>query len=265
MITAVTPSAADDEARPVLAGALIESRVEENKGGELLLAAADGFRLAEAKWPMEIPAGMKAIHAILPAKALEKLVRMLEGEENVSIGTSEKGKVQFRHNGTTVSITPINGAFPDYQSIIPKQAPTIVSFGIASILDGLKSGRLIGLQGNFLMRPGEDGKGNVTLDVESETGHVENRIEALMKGEPQDICVNLQYLRDAIEGCATLGYDGVFVAPTGSSTAVLIKPPDEKDGKKPRAKFIVMPAMGKNRTKEEPAPAAEAAKPPVAG
>lgn len=260
MIQAVTSNAATDEARPVLAGALIKTENDGDKGGQLVLAATDGFRLAEAKWPTELPAGMKEIKAILPRRGLEKLVRSLEGEENVAIGMSQNGRVQFRHTGTVVTVNGISGSFPDYLPLIPKEAATIISFATASLLRGLQAGRLIGLQGNFSMKPKENGKGNVTLEVEGDNGEVEKNIEAMIKGEAQKICINLQYLRDAIEGCERLGYGGVYMSTLGFDKPLLIKPPEDKEKKKPSARFIVMPSMGNKKAPEaeKEAPAAEA-------
>ncbi len=256
MIQAVTTSAATDEARPAFAGALIQTESGE-KECKLVLAATDGFRLAEAKWPTEINKGMTAIKTILPRKGLEKLVRSLEGEEAVAVGMSLNGRIQFRHTGTVVTVNGINGSFPDYLPLIPKEAATIVSFATASLLRGLKAGRLIGEQGTFSMKPKEGGKGNVILEVEGDKGEVEKNIEAMLRGEAQEICVNLQYLRDAIEGCERLGYDGVYMSTLGYGKALLVKPPEDKEKKKPSAQFIVMPSMGKKKqvepAKAEPA------------
>jgi DNA polymerase III sliding clamp (beta) subunit (PCNA family) len=159
-----------------------------------------------------------------------------------------------------VTVNGISGSFPDYLPLIPKEAATIISFATASLLRGLQAGRLIGLQGNFSMKPKENGKGNVTLEVEGDNGEVEKNIEAMIKGEAQKICINLQYLRDAIEGCERLGYGGVYMSTLGFDKPLLIKPPEDKEKKKPGARFIVMPSMGNKKAPEaeKEAPAVEA-------
>ncbi len=147
---------------------------------------------------------MKEICAVVPAKAFEKMAKHLEGEETVVIALTVKGKIQLRYDGTIITINPICEVFPDYRPIIPTQSATIASFSVDNLLEGLRSGRLIGLHGDFQIRPEKNGKGNVSLEVVSETGHVKNQIEAQVQGEPQDIRLNLQYLREAIEGCSIL-------------------------------------------------------------
>ncbi len=66
------------------------------------------------------------------------------------------------------------------------------------------------------------------MEVVSETGHVKNQIEAQVQGEPQDIRLNLQYLREAIEGCSILGYDSIYLAATGTEKPILVTPTKER-------------------------------------
>ncbi len=252
MIQAVSSNAADENTRPVLAGTLLKTEYVQGMGSALTLAAADGFRLAEENWPVEIPGGMKDIYTVIPAKAFEKLAKHLEGEKTVMIALTVKGKMQFRYSGTTVVINPIHAMFPDYQTIIPTEAETIASFDVVHLLDGLRSGRLIGLHGDFQIRPDKNGGGNVSLEVISESGHIKNQIEARVEGEPQDIRLNLQYLREAIEGCSILGYDRVYLATTGTEKPVLVTPTQGSANKdKPRARFIIMPMMNNRRVSSE--------------
>lgn len=243
MIKAVTSSASGEDSRPMLSGTLLKTETDEGKSA-LTLATVDGFRLAEEQWPIEIPSGMKEICAVVPAKAFEKMAKHLEGEETVVIALTVKGKIQLRYDGTIITINPICGVFPDYRPIIPTQSATIASFSVDNLLEGLRSGRLIGLHGDFQIRPEKNGKGNVSLEVVSETGHVKNQIEAQVQGEPQDIRLNLQYLREAIEGCSILGYDSIYLAATGTEKPILVTPTQgAADKDKPMARFVIMPVM----------------------
>lgn len=263
MVRAALPSTAADEHRPALSGVLFRTDQAEGREGELVLASTDGYRLAETKMTVSIPKGMEKINAILPGDALEKLDRALEGDGLVSVGVTAKGKVQFWTADTVVTVNTLSGAFPDYTPIIPEKYATIVSFAVKELLEGLKSGQLIGLQGYLQMKPGDKGKGNVILDVESETGHVETKIDAMLQGEPQEICVNLAYLRDAIAGCERLGNDGVYITTVGRESPLLVMPAGEAEDKRPTARFIVMPADGKRKKKEETAMEGEGAAAPA--
>lgn len=159
MIKAVTSSAAGEDNRPMLSGTLLKTETGEGKSGALTLAAADGFRLAEEQWPIEIPSGMKEICAVVPAKAFEKLTKHLEEEGTVVIALTVKGKIQLRYNGTTIMINPLSGAFPDYRPIIPTQASTIAAFDVESSTGGFALRPIGRLARGFSNSSGEERQG----------------------------------------------------------------------------------------------------------
>jgi DNA polymerase-3 subunit beta len=77
MINHVIFAAATDEARPILTGVL--AKIE---GGQVTLAAADGFRLSLRTAHLSTP-NAEPIQAIIPARALAELGRVITAEEPV--------------------------------------------------------------------------------------------------------------------------------------------------------------------------------------
>ncbi|MBI2861988.1 MAG: DNA polymerase III subunit beta, partial [Chloroflexi bacterium] len=106
---------ATDDTRPVLAGvnAIFE-------GDTLTLAAADGFRLAVRKLPLEKPVERRQ-ECIIPARALSELARIISDDvERVEIIlTPGRGQTFFSLGDVELVSRLIEGAFPNYQQIIP--------------------------------------------------------------------------------------------------------------------------------------------------
>src|SRR5215212_11566733 len=110
-------AAAPDDSRPVLAG--VQMSVS---GGMLTLAAADGFRLAVRKVDLgEVEAPDLSI--IVPAKALTEVARGLPSDDEVEVemaGTPDRSQVLFRHRQAEIVSRLIEGQFPDFERIIPR-------------------------------------------------------------------------------------------------------------------------------------------------
>ena len=125
MIQQVTFAASTDEARPVLMGVLVT--VEKD---QITMAAADGFRLAVRKATLS-NALPSPISAIIPARALNELARVAgDGEESIyMVMPKGRGQVLFRVKDVEVVSQLIDGTFPDYHQIIPRnyKSRTLVS------------------------------------------------------------------------------------------------------------------------------------------
>jgi DNA polymerase-3 subunit beta len=105
-----------DETRPALNGALFQMGE-----GEIRLVATDGHRLAKAtlKHPAATKGGLKG-DVILPLKALNHLARLLpEAGDNVTVELS-KTHARFILGNTTLTTKLIEGPFPNYEQVLPK-------------------------------------------------------------------------------------------------------------------------------------------------
>lgn len=105
-------TASSDDTRPVLTGVLCH--VHE---GNLYFAATDGYRLAERRL---IPS-QDDIRALIPASTLADVSRVIpEDCDEVTILIDES-QVRFRMNDIEVTSRLIEGNFPDYRQLIPKE------------------------------------------------------------------------------------------------------------------------------------------------
>src|SRR3954468_7763445 len=112
-VARVGRSASRDESRPVLTGILV--RFEP---GKVVMAATDSYRLAVKETPVagELP----ELEAIIPARALQELVRIGSGAEEVQLGLQEN-HVVVGADGTWLTTRRIDGQFPNYRQLLPEQ------------------------------------------------------------------------------------------------------------------------------------------------
>ena len=129
-IRQVAFAAADSEARPVLTG--VEMKLS---GSAVVMAAADGFRLAVYRGALEGPLDEEAgeMSAIIPAKALtqvERLIRGQDGQVEIVLGDPEaegsrpRQQAVFRIPGVEIVSQLLQGTFPSYEQLIPQESET---------------------------------------------------------------------------------------------------------------------------------------------
>ena len=109
-------TASRDDTRPVLTGVLCHSFE-----GALYFAATDGYRLAERK----LISFDGEVSALIPASTLQDVVRVLpEGTETVTM-LIDATQVRFRMDDIEITSRLIEGNFPDYRQLIPKQTEIV--------------------------------------------------------------------------------------------------------------------------------------------
>ncbi len=202
MIRQVAFAASTDESRPVLMGVLLKVDKEQ-----VTMAAADGFRLSVRKAVLSSPA-QQPINAIIPARALSELARIAsDGEEMISmVVPKSRGQVVFRVKDVELVSQLIDGTFPDYQQIIPRNYKSRTLASTASLLKACKQAEIFAREGSNVVRldikaansgatPGE-----VEISATSEeTGKNETIVEATVDGSGVLIAFNVKFLREVLE------------------------------------------------------------------
>jgi len=116
MVTRTTFAAHRERHRYALNGALLSM-----KGNVVRMVATDGRRLAlvEKKTQAEEDGELEVI---VPTKALDEIVKVLDEDEELSICLAGEGENQLvaRTNRAVVVTRLVEGHFPPYESVIPK-------------------------------------------------------------------------------------------------------------------------------------------------
>jgi DNA polymerase III subunit beta len=116
----------DNDARYILNGLLV-TLIASDKKATLRLVGTDGHRLAVSEQEINVtPAkdAPKEIKAIIPKKAAHEMRRLLEegGDGEPLIGFT-KNLMIFRKAGLLLTSRLMEGNYPNYQQVIPKEGP----------------------------------------------------------------------------------------------------------------------------------------------
>jgi DNA polymerase-3 subunit beta len=222
-INQVVFAAATEESRPVLTG--VSAQFE---GDQLILAAADGFRLAVYKLQVASPVGEKT-QVIVPARTLAELNRLMgEQDEPVDIMLNpNKSQVLFRLKNMELVSQMVQGTFPNYSQLIPQSYTTRAIVSVAEFLRATKTASIFARDGSGIVRlvitPGsETAPGRLTVSARSEEiGDDVGEIDATVEGAEAKIAFNGRYLTDVL---SVLHEAQVALETTNPSSPGLIRP-----------------------------------------
>jgi DNA polymerase-3 subunit beta len=224
MIQQVAFAASTDEARPVLMGVLMN--VEKDN---LTMVAADGFRLSVRKAQLSQPSA-HPLNVIIPARALNELARVAgDSEEPIyMVVPKNRGQVLFRVKDVEVVSQLIDGTFPDYQQIIPRNYKSRTLVSTAALLKACKQAEIFAREGSNVARfdikqsNGEMQPSEVEISATSEeTGKNETIVEATVDGGGVLIAFNVKFLREVLEVVKT---PNVALETSAANAPGVIKP-----------------------------------------
>lgn len=236
MIAEVAFAAADDDSRPVFTG--VQVQVNEEK---ITFAAADAFRLAVRVAPLpgdDHPRG----DILVPARTLTELARILPAEGPVEmIVTPNRSQVLFHTPQLDLVSRLIDGTFPNFRQIIPKEHATRAVVETKLFAEAVKRAALFARDSSNITRikinPGEnDGlePGALTVEATAEDlGDNTSTVNAAVDGPELQIIFNVKYLADVL---AVIGTPEVALEANGTTKPGVIKPVGPND-----YTYVIMP------------------------
>jgi DNA polymerase-3 subunit beta len=182
-----------DEARPVLTGILVKFGE-----GKLVMAATDSYRLSYKETLLEGPA--PDLEAIVPARALEELRRLLSTGGTLELGVQEN-QVIFGADGTWLTTRRIEGQFPKFDELRPKEFTHEVTLPREELLEVVRRTSVMAHRNSPLRLRFTDGELTVWTQTQ-DVGEARETLPARFEGEPLEIGFNAEFLRDGIESAS---------------------------------------------------------------
>ena len=208
------------------------------EGNTLTLVATDGHRLALSQATLDVD--MPKQEVILPRKTVLELQRLLkddgkskDGEEPLIEMRFAGNQAKFSFGGLEFVTKLVEGKFPDYNRVIPKNHKNHITLGRTTLLASLQRAAILtsekfkGVRMNFA--PGV--LGIASSNAEQEEAKEELDID--YGGDSFEIGFNVGYLMDVL---ANMGQDMVTVSLQDANSSALITNP-EYEG----FKYVVMP------------------------
>lgn len=208
------------EIRPEISGILLDFQVTNLK-----LVGTDSFRLGEKtinenNFSSTFQRGFKII---IPLKTAQELLRILTaGPVTIFI---DPNQILFKNDELEVISRLIDGAYPDYEQIIPKSFETEIILEKEHLINAVKLVSTFSGKANDIKIIYKEEK--KSLEVYSSNQYLgENKyfIPAKIKGENFDISFNWRYLMDGLKNFDTK--ELVFEINGGNRAAMLKSPND---------------------------------------
>jgi DNA polymerase-3 subunit beta len=171
------------------------------------MVATDGHRLALSEKPLAGDYALKR-GVILPRKGLTELKKLLgetiEATEavgeppNSRFGFAENSAI-FRKPGVVLAMRLIEGLFPDYKQVIPKQGEKILKVGRLRFLETLRRVSLLSSDKSHAVKL-ELSPGLLrVLSQNPDLGDAKEEVPVDYAGEPLKIGFNARYLTDVVQ------------------------------------------------------------------
>jgi DNA polymerase-3 subunit beta len=173
----------------------------EQKGKRLQLVATDGRRLALSAAPLERTSGADGVRAIVPTKALDVFGRLhLDADEVVEVRLSAN-QVVLRSEQVTVSSVLVEGHFPKYEEVIPREHDKSVALRTAEMLSAVRRVALLANAESKGIRLSLSSGGMVLSIRTPEQGEATVRVPVEYGGVEMDIGFNPEFIADALRVC----------------------------------------------------------------
>jgi DNA polymerase-3 subunit beta len=201
------------------------------EGKQLSLVATDGHRLAFASSTLDVEVPRQEV--ILPRKTVLEMQRLLSDKEGAIEMQFAGNQAKFTFDGMEFVTKLVEGKFPDYNRVIPKNHKNTITMGRTALLATLQRAAILtsekfkGVRLN--LEPG-------VLRVASSNAEQEEAVDELeidYNGDAIEIGFNVTYLIDAL---TNMDQDMVQVDLADSNSSALITIPDNTT-----FKYVVMP------------------------
>jgi DNA polymerase-3 subunit beta len=207
-----------DECRRCLNGVYMYS-------GELV--ATDGHRLAKVTVPeLRVPEGI-----ILSRKGVQTLTKLFDEEENSIQWARQGNHITFSSSSISVSITLVDGDYPNYKSITQNLSGTSIYLSLCNFRSQLDMAKAVGAQQVVLM--GKDKVLEIIAKSKEQEGEMTGAIDVIEGSWEGEIGFNIQYLLEPL----SIGKDEYTVE-------LMLKPDSPcsiKFNEDPSFLYVVMP------------------------
>lgn len=190
----------DNDARYILNGLLVTLTSAEKKT-TLRLVGTDGHRLAVAEQEVGTAGGKdtpKEIKAIIPKKAAHEMWRLLEEGDGEPLIGFTKNLMIFRKSGLLLTSRLMEGNYPNYQQVIPKEHGKRVTIDKAELEGALRRVAVLSRDKTNAVKV-TFSTGHMTLfSSNPDFGEATEELPARYGGETLSTGFNARYLLDVL-------------------------------------------------------------------
>ncbi len=211
LISHVAFAVSTEESRPILNGVLWELRKDRMR-----MVATNGHRLARMEVALE--GGGAQADLIVPPKALEQIRRLFAPEDVVEIAKSEN-HLGFRSGGTQVYSRLIEGPYPNYEQVIPRENDKFATVDRVAMAAALRRMSIVASDQTHRIRLAFGG-GTLKFSVQTpDLGEAQDEMPVTYEGDALEIGFNAAYLLEMLKYMPTDEVRFTLKAPERAATA----------------------------------------------
>ncbi|MDP3962814.1 MAG: DNA polymerase III subunit beta [bacterium] len=198
----------------------------------VVFVATDSFRLAEKKVKIKKSGDFGMI--LIPHKNIPEILRVLENVSGEVAVELDKNQISFSYNGVYLVSRVVDGVFPDYKQIIPKQSVTEAVLLKHDLVNALKISNIFSDKFNQInIKIIPEAKVCEIKTKNSDVGENLTALDAVVTGEAVDINFNYKYIIDCFQ---SIDSDSVNLIFNGMHKPLVISPVSDNT-----FRYIVMP------------------------
>ncbi|MCX8066202.1 MAG: DNA polymerase III subunit beta [Candidatus Hydrogenedentes bacterium] len=216
MLKKVAFAVCTDESRYALTGVLMEA-----SDGKFSVVATDGRRLSLRR-EYGVVSDSKSMRVTIPERTIRELLSQMEGVGDVRI-FSGGGRVAFEFNRTKLISSLVEGSFPNYEVVIPRDYTKEVVISTAEWKEVLRRAESMK---STIVRFRIAGESLEVYVQNPEVGDFNEGVDVEYNGDEVKIGFNIEYLLDVVEHIPT---DKVVMSVKDGSSPCVIKPFGSKD------------------------------------
>ncbi|HEY5714460.1 MAG TPA: DNA polymerase III subunit beta [Candidatus Gracilibacteria bacterium] len=191
LVDKVAFSAQENASRPILSGISFVANKES-----LRVAATDSYRLSEKVIKLGKP--VENLQCIIPVRAIIEADRLCGGEGAVSVTVSDN-QVMFTCGNTELVSRLIEGKFPDYAQILPKEKQTTVEVDRSELELAVRRVSIFAKENNQHMKLEFVNDGYLTISTDStQIGEEKTTVPIKLEGANNAIALNADYVLDVL-------------------------------------------------------------------
>ena len=212
LVAHVAFAASTEESRPILNGVLWELRPDRMR-----MVATNGHRLARMDVPSKAALGKGQADLIVPPKALDQIRRLFGADDELEIARSEN-HLGFRSAMTQVFTRLIEGPYPNYEQVIPRENDKVATADRAALSAALRRMSIVASDQTHRIRMAL-ANGSCKLSVQTpDLGEAQEEMTVTYDGDPLEIGFNAAYLLEILKYIPTDEVRMTFKGPERAAT-----------------------------------------------
>jgi DNA polymerase-3 subunit beta len=202
------------------------------KNNAMELVSTDGHRLSHTAAAMEGLNIDRDIRVIVAKKTLGELRKIVDGRLEFD---SDDNNLFFKANNRTLISRIIESKFPNFEAVIPKENPNILTLEREEFTDAIRRVSLLSAERSRGIKFTIKKKQVELFSSNPEMGDASDRLDVEYKGPDLEIGFNSQYLIDFL---TTVNSERVRFELKDENSAALLKPEIEEEIK---YSYVLMP------------------------